>query len=82
MCGQPPAWIATVCADQRAAAGRPIWPIIQAVDEPAGLTAGDYQAALATALAAGEGALVFNLHGLEDETRRTLTAAAFGGASL
>ena len=80
MCGQQPPWIAGVCEDARVATGRPVWPIIQSVDEPVGMSAAEYRAALETALAAGEGALIYNLRGLEDEARRTATSAAFAAA--
>jgi actin-like ATPase involved in cell morphogenesis len=80
MCGQQPAWIAAVCEDVRAATDRPVWPIIQSVDEPLGMTPEEYGVALETALAAGEGALIYNLRGLEHEARRAATSVAFAAA--
>jgi len=61
----------------RAATDRPVWPIIQSVDEPAGMSAAEYRAALETALAAGEGSLVYDLRGLEDAARRAATVELF-----
>ncbi len=77
MCGQPPEWIATVCNDVRAATARAVWPIVQAVDEPAGMAPDEYRAALEQALAAGDGVLVFNLQGLEDAHRWQITRESF-----
>jgi hypothetical protein len=80
MCGQQPPWIAAVCEDLRAATARPVWPIIQSVDEPLGMTPEEYRSALETALVAGEGALIYNLRGLEHEARRAATSVAFAVA--
>lgn len=77
MVGQDPAWIAGVCEDVRAT-GKAVWPIIQSVDDPQGLTPDEYRAALEVALSAGDGALVYSLQGLEDEARREATVELFG----
>jgi hypothetical protein len=77
MCGHEPAWIAAVAEDVRTRTGKPVWPIVQSVDEPPGMTRREYRAALDAALATGDGALVFNLRGLEDRGRREATSEAF-----
>jgi hypothetical protein len=63
MCGQTPAWIAEVTEEVHALSGKPVWPIIQAVGEPATLPAEEYGRALDAALhsTASEGVMVFTL---------------------
>lgn len=79
MCGQPPEWIDKVSAEVRALSGRPVWPIVQAVDEPKPMSAQDYRAALtvATRSAATEGVIVFHLRGVLSGGRLTLTQEIF-----
>jgi hypothetical protein len=82
MCGQPPAWIGEVVAEVRALGGKPVWPIIQAVDEPSPLSPEEYGQALAVALdsPAADGVLVFTLKGALEGDRLAVTRAAFAGA--
>ncbi len=81
MCGQAPGWVASVCEDARLATSRPVWPIVQSVDQPPGMSPLEYRAALQAGLRAGDGVLVFNLQGLADDQRRAATADVFGGRS-
>jgi hypothetical protein len=63
ICGQTIDWIATIVEEVHALSGKPVWPIIQAVDEPAPLPAEEYGRALDAALhsTASEGVMVFTL---------------------
>jgi hypothetical protein len=79
MCGRPVEWIGQVTDEIHALSGKPVWPIIQSVDEPAPLSAEQYGAALDVALQhpASDGALVFTLKGAMDETKLAVTRAKF-----
>jgi hypothetical protein len=79
MCGQPPSWIEAVSREMAELTGKPIWPIIQAVDVPTALSAAEYQAALSIALnsEATQGALVFHLKGALEKDRLAITQAQF-----
>jgi peroxiredoxin len=63
MVGRPVSWTADVAADLRAATGKRVWPILQAVDAPPGenLPAAELSAALRQALARDGGAILFTL---------------------
>ena len=63
MCGEAIDWIATITEEVHALSGKPVWPIIQAVDEPATLPGEEYGRALDAALhsTASEGVMVFTL---------------------
>ncbi len=63
MCGHTTEWIATVTEEVHTLSRKPVWPIIQAVDEPSPLPAEEYGRALDAALhsTASEGVLVFTL---------------------
>ena len=50
MCGYPPEWIAGVTDEVHALGGKPVWPIVQSVDDPEPLPADEYGAALDAAL--------------------------------
>jgi hypothetical protein len=82
MCGQPVSWIAEVVTELAARTGRPVWPIIQAVDHPRPLPAGEYERALAAALGcpASSGALVFTIEGALAPDKLTATRRKFGGS--
>ncbi len=75
MCGYPVEWIGDVAAEVRALSGKPVWPIIQSVDEPAALSAAEYGRALDIALGhpAADGVLVFTLKGALDEAKLSVT---------
>ncbi|MCB0064842.1 MAG: hypothetical protein KDE19_22110 [Caldilineaceae bacterium] len=69
MCGQPVAWIGEVASEIATLTQKPVCPVIQAVDQPTPLPNDDYQAALATAVAAADGAIVFTLAGVVEGER-------------
>jgi hypothetical protein len=75
MCGYPVEWIGDVAAEVRALSGRPVWPIIQSVDEPSALSAEEYGRALDIVLRhpAADGVLVFTLKGALDEAKLAVT---------
>jgi hypothetical protein len=75
MCGCPVAWIGDVTAELRALSGKPVWPIIQSVDEPSILSAAEYGQALDVVLhhPAADGVLVFTLKGVLDELKLSVT---------
>jgi hypothetical protein len=80
MCGHPPQWIGAVTGEIRALSGRPVWPIIQSVDEPTPLPSEEYEQALDVALHSdvSDGVLVFTLKGvLQDEAKLAITRAKF-----
>jgi hypothetical protein len=81
MCGREPAWIGEVTQEVHALSGKPVWPIIQSVDQPDPLPAAEYAAALDVALGSphAEGVLVFTLEGALDEAKLAATRARFGG---
>jgi hypothetical protein len=75
MCGHPVEWVGDVAAEMRALSGKPVWPIIQSVDEPSALSAAEYGQALEIVLRhpAADGVLVFTLKGALDEAKLTVT---------
>ena len=46
MCGYPVEWIGDVVVEVHDLTGKPVWPIIQSVDEPSPLSAVEYGRAL------------------------------------
>lgn len=79
MCGQPVDWIGQVTEEMHVLSNKPIWPIIQSVDEPRPLSAAEYGRALDVALndPHADGVLIFNLKGALDEAKLTVTKAKF-----
>jgi uncharacterized lipoprotein YddW (UPF0748 family) len=79
MCGFEPEWIGSVTEEVRALSGKPVWPIIQSVDEPSPLSAEEYGRALDIALdnPCSEGVLVFTLEGALDPAKLAATRARF-----
>jgi len=75
MCGYPVEWIGDVAAEVRALSRKPVWPIIQSVDEPSALSAAEYGQALDIVLRhpAADGVLVFTLKGVLDEAKLSVT---------
>jgi hypothetical protein len=75
MCGHPVEWIGDVTAEVGVLGGKPVWPIIQSVDEPSILSAAEYGQALDAALChpAADGVLVFTLKGALDEAKLSVT---------
>jgi hypothetical protein len=79
MCGYGPDWIGEVVQEIHDLGGRPVWPIVQSVDEPEVLPAQEYAQALETALQhpASDGVLVFTIKGALAEDKLEVTRAAF-----
>jgi uncharacterized lipoprotein YddW (UPF0748 family) len=79
MCGRSLEWIAQVTEEVSALSGKPVWPIVQSVDQPDHLSAQEYKHALETALEdpASDGAVVFTLEGALAEAKLTATKALF-----
>jgi hypothetical protein len=80
MCGQPPDWIGEVTEEVHALTGKPVWPIIQSVDEPTPFSAEEYGQAIDVALHSGgsDGVLVFTMKGVvTDEAKLAVTKARF-----
>jgi hypothetical protein len=78
MCGQPVEWIAEVTAEVAAATGRPVWPIIQAVDEPETLPDDEFEAAIhATMSAPADGVILFHLKGVLQGNRLAVARRRF-----
>jgi uncharacterized lipoprotein YddW (UPF0748 family) len=79
MCGQPTHWITDIVREVHALTGRPVWPIVQSVDEPTPVSADEYGEALDTALqgAVSEGVLVFNLKSTLAPGKLAATRARF-----
>jgi hypothetical protein len=79
MCGYPPAWIGEVVEEIHELSGKPVWPIIQSVDEPGPLSAEEYGECLDIALGqpASGGVVVFTVAGLLDEAKLAVTQARF-----
>ena len=79
-CGRPTGWIGEVTAEVRQITGKPVWPIIQSVDEPRSVSAEEYGRALDIALERPEsgGVLVFTLAGALNADRLAVTRERFG----
>jgi hypothetical protein len=79
MCGRPVAWIGHVTQHIQILSGKPVWPIIQSVDEPKPLTPLEYGQALDEALnhPSSDGVLVFTLKGALDQDKLEITRARF-----
>jgi hypothetical protein len=79
MCGRPVEWIGNVTAEIHALSGKPVWPIIQSVDEPTPLSAHEYGCAIDAALGCpdSDGVLVFTLKGALDDQKLAVTQAKF-----
>jgi len=82
MCGHGPAWAGGVTAHVRERSGKPVWPIVQSVDQPDALSAEEYGAALDVALnhPAADGVLVFTLKGALAPAKLAATIARFQDA--
>ena len=83
MCGYEPGWIGEVVTEVHDLGGKPVWPIVQSVDEPEPLSASEYAQALEVALQhpASDGVLVFTLKGALAEPKMEVTRSAFGARS-
>jgi hypothetical protein len=79
MCGRSLAWIGDVVTEIHALSGKPVWPIIQSVDEPTPLSPLEYGQAIDVALGcpASDGVLVFTLKGALDDAKLAVTQQNF-----
>ncbi|MBN1579605.1 MAG: hypothetical protein JXA89_02805 [Anaerolineae bacterium] len=79
MCGYPVEWIGAVTREVYALSGKPVWPIVQAVDEPVPLSAREYGRALDIVLGDPEagGVLVFTLKAALEREKLAITKARF-----
>lgn len=82
MCGHGPAWVGAVTAHVHELSGKPVWPIVQSVDQPDALSPEEYAAVLDVALnhPASDGVLVFTLQGALDPAKLEATVARFQDA--
>ena len=80
MCDRSVAWIGEVTADLSGRTGRPIWPVIQAVNEPDSLSDAEFNTALKTAVEArgSTGVIVFSLGHALKEGRMSSIKKGFG----
>ena len=69
LCGRDVPWIAEITASIGKETGKPVWPIVQAMDDPATLSPQELRQAVQTALTAtgSEGVIIFNLNALNPE---------------
>ena len=74
LCARDIPWIAEISAWVGEETGRPVWPIVQAMDDPGPLPPRELQQALETALAApgSHGVIIFNLKALSPEKLRVV----------
>jgi len=74
LCGKDIPWIAQVTEWVGQETRKPVWPIVQAVDEPESLTPQEFRRVLKTALAASgsEGVIIFKLRALSPEKMRVV----------
>jgi hypothetical protein len=74
LCGRDIPWIAQVTEWVGQETRKPVWPIVQAVDEPEPLTPQEFRRVLKTALAASgsEGVIIFKLRALSPEKMRVV----------
>jgi hypothetical protein len=79
MCGREPEWVGAVTAHVHALSGKPVWPIVQSVDQPDALLAEEYAAVLDVALdhPASDGVLVFTMQGALDPAKLEATVTRF-----
>jgi hypothetical protein len=79
MCGRPVEWIGAVTEEVHRLGRKPVWPIVQSVDRPRMVSAGEYGRALDVALRCPEsgGVLVFTLAGALDADKLAVTQERF-----
>jgi len=83
LCGEDVPWIAQVTKWVWEETGKPVWPIVQAVDEPVPLNPQELRHVLKTALKApgSQGTIIFNLSALSPEKVR-MVKEVFGRRTL
>jgi hypothetical protein len=79
MCGYPPQWVGEVTAEIRTLTGKPVWPIVQSIDEPTTLSPDEYGQVLDIALghSSSDGVLVFTMKGALEAGKLDVTIARF-----
>jgi hypothetical protein len=73
MCGRPVSWIAEVVQGIKTITGKPVIPIVQAVDKPAALPGKEYADSLEIGLNNDHGVAIFELDGVLKEDRYAIT---------
>jgi len=70
LCGRPPAWVAEITSAFRRQTQKPVWPIVQAVSDPAPLSAEEFEeAAWHGAKASASGLILFTAAHIQKENR-------------
>jgi len=66
LCGKDASWVAEITTWVWEMTGKPVWPIVQAMDEPGPLTPQEFRRVVNTALEASgsQGVIIFNLRAL------------------
>jgi hypothetical protein len=79
LCHQPLAWIEAIIAEVSQLSDKPVWPIIQSIEEPQPLPAEEYGQTLELVLQSqvASGILVFNLKGALAEGKLAVTQTKF-----
>jgi hypothetical protein len=78
---RPVEWIAEVTTEVAATTGCPVWPIIQAVDEPEALPDGEFEAAIRAGMSdPSHGVILFHLEGVLQGGRLPVVRRRFGAA--
>lgn len=74
LCGRDVPWIAEIAATVGKETGKPVWPIVQAMDDPEALSPQELRQAVHTALTApgSDGVIIFNLKALSPEKIRVV----------
>jgi hypothetical protein len=74
LCGRDVPWIADITAWVGKKTGKPVWPIVQAMDDPAALSPLELRQAVQTALTStgSGGVIIFNLKALSPEKIRVV----------
>ena len=81
LCSRPVEWIAQVTTEVAAATARPVWPIVQAVDEPDALPDDELDAAIRAAMGDPSGGVIlFHLKGVLQGSRLAVVRRRFGTA--
>jgi len=81
LCGKDVPWIAEVTKWVWEETGKPVWPIVQAVDEPEPLSPQEFGQVLGTALRASgsQGVIIFNLKALSPQKIAVMKEVFRGG---
>jgi len=79
MCSQSIEWIGAITAEVHRLSGKPVWPIVQSIDEPRSVSAEEYGRVVDVALKHPDssGVLVFTLAGALDAGKLAVTREQF-----